>query len=44
MAKRYGEKQKLLYILKILTERTDAEHCISVPQLIEALNEYGIEA
>ena len=44
MAKRYGEKQKLLYILKILTERTDAEHCISVPRLIEVLNEYGIEA
>lgn len=43
MAKRNGEKQKLLYILKILTERTDTEHCISVPQLIEALAEYGID-
>ena len=38
------QKLKLLYLLKILTERTDEEHTITVPEMITALEEYGIFA
>ena len=38
------QKLKRLYLLKILTERTDEEHTITVPEMITALEEYGIFA
>lgn len=44
MAKSANQKLKLLYLLKILTEQTDEEHCMSAQALIDALDEYGIRA
>ena len=44
MAKQFDEKLKILYILKILTEQTDAEHRLSTSDLIAKLAEYGISA
>lgn len=44
MAKSANQKLKLLYLLKILTEQTDEEHCMSTQTLIDALDEYGIRA
>ena len=38
-------KPRILYLLKILLERTDEEHPLSTTQLIGILNEeYGISA
>ena len=44
MSKSGNEKQKILYILKILEERTDEEHRMSIQEIIDALGEYGIGA
>ena len=44
MAKSGNEKQKILYILKILEERTDEDHRISVQEIIDALDKEGIGA
>ncbi len=44
MPKSSNQKIKLLYILKILTEETNDEHGISIPQLIERLDNLGISA
>ena len=44
MAKTYDEKLKLLYILKILREETDADHRIFVPEIIRRLSDLGITA
>lgn len=44
MAKRYNQKAKLLYILKILSEKTDENHCINAAGLIEELGKEGISA
>ena len=44
MAKGANQKRKLLYLLKILNERTDEEHGLTTEQLIEALAEYGVDA
>ncbi|MBQ3527840.1 MAG: WYL domain-containing protein [Clostridia bacterium] len=44
MAKTYDEKLKLLYILKILREETDADHRIFVPEIIKRLESLGIVA
>lgn len=44
MAKSANQKLKLLYLLKILTEQTDEEHCMSAQALIEALGAYDIKA
>ena len=44
MAKGPRQKMKLLYLLKILSERTDEDHLMTVPQMVEALAEYGIGA
>ena len=44
MPKSGNEKQKILYILKILEERTDDEHRMSTQEIIDALGEYGISA
>jgi len=42
MAKSEGQKLKLLYLLKLLSERTDETHAISTPDIIEALEKEGI--
>ena len=44
MSKQFDEKLKILYILKILTEQTDADHRLSTSQLIDKLSEFGISA
>ena len=44
MPKSANQKMKLLYILKILTEKTDESHCLSELDIIAELSEYGITA
>ena len=44
MPKSPNQKLKLLYLVKILTEQTDEEHCLSAQALIDALGTYGIKA
>ena len=38
------QKLKLLYLMKILTEKTDEEHTLTVPQMIAELSRYGVSA
>ena len=44
MPKSYGQKLKLLYLMKFLLERTDGNHGLSAPELIRLLEEKGISA
>lgn len=44
MSKKSNQKLKLLYILKILKEKTDEEHPISTAQIIAELEKLGISA
>lgn len=44
MPRNPNQKLKLLYLLKILQERTDEEHAITLAQILEALSGYGITA
>lgn len=44
MAKSANQKLKLLYILKILEEKTDENHALSTQRIIELLSEYDIQA
>lgn len=44
MAKKSNQKAKILYLRKILLEQTDDDHGMTMPQIIAALQEYGIEA
>lgn len=44
MAARRGQKVKLLYIIKILTELTDEEHPLSATEICEKLASYAITA
>ena len=44
MAKSANQKLKLLYLLKILTEQSDEEHCMSAQALIDALAAHDIKA
>ncbi len=44
MAKSAKQKQKLLYLIKILTEQSDEEHCMSAQALIDALAAYDVKA
>ena len=44
MARSSRQKLKLLYIMKILMERTDEEHSVSVSEMIEYLAQQGIAA
>lgn len=37
-------KLKTLYVMRILQDETDAEHGLSLRQIIERLNDYGIQA
>ena len=44
MGKSDNQKLKLFYLRKILLEKTDSEHGITVPELIDALDRVGIKA
>ncbi len=44
MSKESGQKQRLLYVLKLLAERTDEEHGLSTAKILELLASYGIKA
>ena len=44
MAKSENQKQKLLYIIKCLTDHTDSTHAVSTPELIAYLDSKGIKA
>lgn len=44
MAKNPRQKQKLLYIQKILLEKTDEEHGLTINEIIRELEAYGINA
>lgn len=44
MPKSPNQKLKLLYLMKIMLERTDETHSITMPEIIEALSSYGIHA
>ena len=44
MAKSDNQKLKLLYIKKMLEEKTDENHVISTQQIIDELAKYDIKA
>lgn len=44
MAGTPNQKQKTLYLLRMLSERTDAEHAMTVAEMTEALAKLGIES
>lgn len=44
MAKNRNQKLKILYLLKILSEKTDENHPISMPEIITELGRYDISA
>lgn len=44
MANKGKSKQKLLYLLQIFEQETDAERGLTMGQLIDRLSEYGIDA
>lgn len=44
MPKGTNQKFKLYYLAKIMTEKTDDEHYITMPQILKMLAEYGITA
>ncbi len=44
MPKSSNQKLKLLYLMKILQEKTDEQHALSVPALIAELGRYDIKA
>ena len=39
-----NQRMKLLYVMKILLERTDIENPMTMREIIAALSEYGIKA
>lgn len=44
MARNANQKLKVLYLMKILMERTDERHSMTMPEIIDALAEYDISA
>lgn len=44
MPKGSGQKFKLYYLAKIMTEKTDDGHYITMPQILEELSRYGVTA
>ncbi len=44
MARNGNGKFRLLYLQKIFLERTDEEHGITMPEIVKALEEYGVSA
>ena len=43
MARGKNQKLKLLYLAKILKEKTDEENGITMPELIKELESYGVD-
>lgn len=43
MAKGANQKIKILYLMKILMERTDDDHGMTLEEIIGALHEYGVD-
>ena len=44
MAKGNNQKLKIIYLMKILLEKTDEEHSITMTEILAALESYGISA
>ena len=44
MAKSANQKLKMLYLKKILLEKTDDEHAITMPEIIKELENCGVTA
>ncbi len=44
MAKSSNQKMKLLYLMKIMLEKTDEEHGLTTAEIIESLDAYGVGA
>lgn len=44
MAKGSNQKLKLLYLMKILLEKTDESHSITMPEVLSSLEAYGVTA
>ncbi len=44
MPKGANQKIKILYLMKILLERTDEEHGLTLGEITDALAEYGVDA
>ncbi len=44
MSKGSNQKLKMLYLLKILSEKTDEAHCLSAQELIAELQKYEVSA
>ena len=44
MPKGSGQKLKLYYLAKIMLEKTDDEHMMSMAEMITELEEYGVSA
>lgn len=44
MPRSSNQKLKLIYLMKILLERTDDTHSITMPEIIDALASYGVNA
>lgn len=44
MGRSTNQKLKLLYLMKILLERTDEHHGMTMPEIVEALGEYHISS
>jgi predicted DNA-binding transcriptional regulator YafY len=44
MAKGTNQKLKLLYLMKILLEKTDETHSITMPEILSSLEAYGVTA
>lgn len=42
MAKGVNQKLKIIYLMKILLEKTDEEHSITMQEIKESLEAYGI--
>ena len=39
-----NQKQKMLYLVKIFSEETDDDHYITMPEIIQKLAAYGVNA
>ena len=39
-----NQKLKFTYLMKIMQEKTDDEHALTMPQIIEELEKYGVTA
>lgn len=44
MPKGTNQKLKLIYLIKIMLERTDEEHGLTMPEILATLEEYGVTA